>query len=194
MHPEQPVWYVAYGSNLRRARFEAYVHGGTVEGASRVYPGCRSGAPSSGEAPVTIRHRLAFGRYSPNWGGGVAFIDPNRDESVTTIGRAWRIGAQQLGDVIAQENGSSTHDPDPEWLDLDIGGAAHGPFGWYGAVVRCDDVAGEPAFTVTSGNWPIESNPPTVEYLAHVRIGLHELGHDEVVVDRYLAVVTDGLA
>ena len=187
MDPDRPVWYVAYGSNLRRSRFEAYVHGGRVEGTERVYVGCRSSVPASGQVAVTIPHRLAFGRRSRTWGGGVAFVDPARRESTSTIGRGWRVGAQQLGDLIAQENGAEAHDPDPRWFDLEVGGAALGPFNWYGVVVRCDDIEGEPAFTATSADWPIEPNPPTDDYLAHVRAGLAELGHAADVVDEYLA-------
>jgi hypothetical protein len=34
------VWYASYGSNLNRARFMAYIEGGSVAGNDVVYEGC----------------------------------------------------------------------------------------------------------------------------------------------------------
>lgn len=187
MEADRPVWYVAYGSNLLRARFEVYLHGGRFDGASRLYPGCRSRVEPSGEERVTVRHRLAFGRHSPNWGGGVAFVDPARDGRARTVGRAWRIEAGQLADLIAQENGGDHLDPDGAWAQLVPGGAHALRLGWYTTLVRCDDVEGEPAFTVTGEPWPLAPNPPTPAYAACVRAGLIETGLDADEADAYLA-------
>lgn len=187
MTAARAVWYVAYGSNLSRSRFDRYVVGGDLVGARRRYPGCRDATPPSADQRVSVPHRLAFGRRSPTWGGGVAFVDPARDRRASTIGRAWRITAGQLGDVIAQENGRARLAADPTWFDLTPGAMAGTGFGWYGAVVRLDDLDGEPAFTVTSADWPVEPNPPTDPYLDRVREGLRELGLADAEIDAYLS-------
>ena len=42
---DDPVWYVAYGSNMSAARFGCYISGGRPPGARRTYLGCRDQSP-----------------------------------------------------------------------------------------------------------------------------------------------------
>ena len=95
------VWYVAYGSNLSRARFACYLEGGTPIGASHTYAGCRDRSAPHDTAALRIPGRLGFAGESLVWGGGVAFLDPDARGEV--VGRGYLITTEQLDDVAGQE-------------------------------------------------------------------------------------------
>jgi hypothetical protein len=98
---EDPVWYVAYGSNLAFARFRCYLSGGRPHGGARVYPGCRDrSAPTRTEA-VLVPGGLVFAGASKVWGGGSAFYDRSAPGQVAA--RAYLLTPDQVGDVAAQE-------------------------------------------------------------------------------------------
>ena len=52
---DDPVWYVAYGSNLRAARFGCYLAGGRPDGACRTYDGCRDRTRRAATSPSGCR-------------------------------------------------------------------------------------------------------------------------------------------
>ncbi len=69
------IWYVAYGSNLSRARFGCYLTGGTPVGARRANPGARDPSPPRADTALTLPGQVYFADTSAMWGGGVAFYD-----------------------------------------------------------------------------------------------------------------------
>ena len=95
------VWYVAYGSNLSQDRFACYVQGGQPAGARRSYPGCRDRTPPREVVGLRLPGRVRFGGLSRVWGGGLAFLDPERDAEV--VARGYLIGVDQLDEVFALE-------------------------------------------------------------------------------------------
>lgn len=95
------LWYAAYGSNLARDRFLAYLAGGRPAGASRTYPGARDPSPPTDDRPLRLPGRIFFGWQSPTWGGGIAFYDA--EASGTVYARAYRITRPQFSDLAAQE-------------------------------------------------------------------------------------------
>lgn len=98
------VWYACYGSNLLQERFMYYIKGGecTLNGTS--YSGCTDKSDPVDVKPVTIHHKLYFGNKSATWeGGGVAFLDPERDENACTLGRMYLISEEQFLEVQEQE-------------------------------------------------------------------------------------------
>jgi len=104
--PSDLVWYAAYGSNLLRARFLAYLEGGSIGGTDGSGPVEEGAADSS--LPVDDRPlrldgwQLAFAGESRRWnGGGVCAVVPGAGE---VLGRAWLITIGQLRDVWRQEN------------------------------------------------------------------------------------------
>ena len=88
------LWYAAYGSNLARDRFEAYLFGGRPPGATRHYPGARDPRPPRDDRPLLVPGRLFFAGDSPTWGGGIAFYDA--DARGTVYARAYRITTEQF--------------------------------------------------------------------------------------------------
>ena len=60
---EDVVWYVAYGSNLSRARLQEYLDRGPDP------------TPPRADRPVTIGLTLYFAGGSMLWGGGRAYVD-----------------------------------------------------------------------------------------------------------------------
>ena len=184
----QQVFYVAYGSNLDRQRFACYLQGGRAPGAQRTLPGSRDHSPPRADVPTTLGHRLRFASGSPSWGGGVAFVDPQAEADVATLGRAWLVSVPQAADVLAQENG---WDPAGAGALTNAIERAHhdglavvDPGGRYGAVVALADIDGQPAVTFTSPVPAAPTAPPDAAYLGVIARGLaeaHALDADAVV-------------
>jgi len=175
------VWYAAYGSNLDRRRMLCYVQGGRPPGATRTYQGCTDPSPPRDDRPVTLPYPLYFGDRSSVWGGGVAFVDRERDQSRETLGRAWLLTTQQFADVLHQENGRP---PVGEPIDLralrDDGEFTLGD-GWYEHLLLCADEGGVPVVTLTSAR-PHPPTAPAAAYVACMVTGLveaHGLGVEE---------------
>jgi hypothetical protein len=82
------VWYVAYGSNLSRERFQRYLD-----------------RPPLADRALTVDHALWFGGESTVWGGGRAYLDHEPEPGRTTLARAWLLDAEQWDDLHGQENG-----------------------------------------------------------------------------------------
>lgn len=163
------VWYVSYGSNLSRHRFERYLRGGTPRGGRRRYPGARDRRPPSADRPFTLPYRLHFGGRSRTWGGGMAFVDPQRQGHV--LARAYRITAEQFADIHAQENGGAV-----DATDLSLVGDGQQVLagrGNYPLIVRCGTLGGLPAFTFTADRMPAR-NPPRPSYVRTIAAGLAE--------------------
>ena len=155
MNDAEPVWYVAYGSNLLRERFLAYVEGRTFRG--KKHRGCADRTPPREEFAMTLPYRRYFAHRSTLWGGGVAFLDvfsPGR-----TVGRAYLLTTGQFADVLAQENG---------WPDRTAK-----PKGWYRMTLGLGDLDGVPMRTITSmDRGPVHA--PSEAYLDVIRRGEEE--------------------
>lgn len=183
MRPDR-VWYVAYGSNVNRARFMRYLEG------DETHPGARDASPPArsewAEAPL----RLCFAGESTRWGGGVCFVEP--DANASTHVRLWDITSEQFEDVFAQENRSAVP------ISLDWQAVAAGPVtvgsGWYGLVLPVDvDAATEeqPALTFT-WNEAMPHNPPGDAYRSTISDGLAEHpGLSPAAIASYLDAASD---
>src|SRR5215210_6185847 len=82
LRTDDPVWYVAYGSNLSRERFRAYLEGGRPAGSQRHYSGGRDTTPPHQSRVLRLGGRLVFAGISTVWGGGLAFLDPDGEGEV----------------------------------------------------------------------------------------------------------------
>jgi hypothetical protein len=99
------IWYASYGSNISAERFMCYIRGGKPEGATRTYEGCNDKTPPVDQKPINIPHQLYFAKEAKVWnGGGVCFINPERDEQVNTLGNMYLITRAQFLEVVQQEN------------------------------------------------------------------------------------------
>jgi hypothetical protein len=162
------VWYVAYGSNMRAARFGCYISGGQPGGARRTYLGCRDRSPPRRDVGIHLAGGLSFAGRSRVWGGGVAFYDPHSGGEVAA--RAYLLTFGQLSDVVAQETRR------PVGNDLVLGGGRRWatPSGVYETLLHVDDRDGFPMVTLTSLQ-NLEPTPPTAPYLRTMLEGLHEV-------------------
>jgi len=103
------VWYVGYGSNLSKQRFQCYIKGGTPCFGKKQNDGCHDKSPPKEDKPIIIPYPLYFAlpddkKNTSNWGnGGVAFIDPTSNNSTTTYCRMWKITNDQYECVKDQE-------------------------------------------------------------------------------------------
>ncbi|MBT2211528.1 MULTISPECIES: histone deacetylase [Actinomadura] len=170
---DEPVWYVAYGSNLFRERFRCYLSGGRPSGGARHYPGCRDPRPARAAAPVTLPGGIYFASTSPTWGGGMAFYDPGLPGRAAA--RAYLLSRRQFCDVVSQEMWRDTG------VDVDLTEAVRtgrqrlGP-GRYETVLRVGERAGHPmlTFTAPAPHGPAELNAPAAAYLGMLGNGLRE--------------------
>lgn len=65
----QKVVYVSYGTNMDTDRFMAYIVGGGVEGAKKIYDGCRDKTPPTHKLVLASdAHQGYFSRNSSVWG------------------------------------------------------------------------------------------------------------------------------
>lgn len=189
--PERLVWYVAYGSNLCRSRFDRYLTGGPVAQTPNAHAeeGARDPTPPRDEWSGPLDIGLYFAWSSVRWGGGgVAFIDPNPATGVTALVRAYLVTAGQFEDIARQEN----RQPTPSPVDFDAL-EAHGhldlyPERLYGRAVYLgshDD--GRPMVSFTAAE-PPELNQPHPSYMATIAEGLREaLALTDDAIARYLA-------
>lgn len=179
------VWYIAYGSNLLRERFVAYLTGGPGPRGAGHHDGARNPALPLADRPVRIHRRLIFAGESKRWGGGVCAVTPTSDSepvgsshststSAWCFGRAWLITADQLLDVWRQENGGLRLSC-VSWDDLETRGWCDDPLGRYRRLDRLEPVDGIRAVTITCGpELSTETNRPSPAYVAVVSAGLRE--------------------
>ncbi|WP_205717769.1 histone deacetylase [Actinomadura soli] len=167
---DEPLWYVAYGSNLFRERFRCYLSGGRPEGGKRHYPGCRDPRPARAEASITMPGGIYFGYTSLVWGGGMAFYDPGLPGRAAA--RAYLLTRRQFCDVLSQEMRRGTG------VDHDLSEAVArgrqrlGP-GRYETVLKVGERGGHPMLTFTSPERH-PPNAPTAAYLTMLGNGLRE--------------------
>jgi hypothetical protein len=166
---EDLVWYVAYGSNMRAARFGCYISGGRPRGARRTYLGCRDRSPPHRDVGVHLAGRLTFAGTSTVWGGGMAFYHPHADGELAA--RAYLLTFGQLSDVVAQE----ARRPVGSNLALDTGvdGRWAAPSSVYETLLHAGDRDGLPMLTITSLQ-NLEPTPPSGPYLRTMFDGLGE--------------------
>ncbi len=213
------TWYVAYGSNMAAARLACYLEGGCPPGGSRVNPGARDGTLPARSEPVDLPGTTYFAGRSTQWGGGMAFYDP--DEPGRTAARAFLVTVGQLADIAAQEMYRVPADGDPleEVLSTPrnravralraIGARFRGDPGqafsamdrhsWgpgrYETLVRVGELDGAPLVTFTSphGARAVEHTAPAPAYLAMMATGLRESrGWDDEEISGYLDELVSG--
>ena len=100
---DDPVWYVAYGSNLSARRFACYVSGGRPRGGSRTYLGCRDRTPPRRDVGIRLAGGVTFAG-SPRCGAG-AWPSTTLHADGEMAARAYLLTFGQLSDVVAQEAG-----------------------------------------------------------------------------------------
>jgi hypothetical protein len=160
-----PVWYVAYGSNLSAERFRAYLQGGRPQGSARIYAGCRDRSLPRAAGSTWLPGRLCFTGRSTVWGGGLAVYDPEAPGEVAA--RSYLVTFGQLSDVIAQE----ARRPVGRDLVRLPDGRLQALSAVYDAIVELETRDGLPALTMTStaGHAPAA---PSAAYLTTILGGL----------------------
>ncbi len=178
------VWYAAYGSNLLSSRLARYLEGGRAPGASRGHRGARDSSPPLEIRPFTIERQVYFAGRSRLFGGGIAFVDPDR--AGRTYARLYLMSWDQFEDLVAQENGRPTARISSDEMPR-AGTHCLGP-GRYETLVHCGEI----------GNWPILTftadpsnrnrlNTPSGAYLSLVAAGLAEAhAIDDLTIADYL--------
>lgn len=181
----QRLWYVAYGSNLSRERFQVYLQGGRPVGGARDYPGCRDPVGPDRDVSLMVPGGLRFVGVSSVWGGGMAVYDAGATGEIAA--RAYLISAEQFVDVLAQE---MRLEPG---LDVDLtlvretGWHSLGP-GRYQTLAHLGTREDLPMLTFTSSDVGSHRlNAPAEGYLRTIALGLREShGWTRTEIGRYL--------
>lgn len=168
--PER-VWYVSYGSNMNASRFGCYLAGGTPEGGSRAYPGCRDPRVAAATRGHSLPGGIYFATESQVWGGGRAFYDPALPG--TAPARAYLITSGQFADIVAQEMYREPGDDLDLAVVLATGRTRLGP-GRYETLLHTGDLDGYPVLTFTAPWTAADVAPlaPSTAYLAMLASGL----------------------
>jgi len=182
-----PVWYVAYGSNLLAARFDAYLRGCGDDIPWGPHRGASDSSPATGDRRVVVPHPVFFGGHSRRWNGGCCFCpdEPTSAGRLAVVGRAWRITWGQMADVVAQENGRPT---DAAFLPTEPpvpGRAIRVLDGIIDLLIGMDRIDGEPVCTLGSTD-PPAVGPPSASYRAVLAAGMAEMGIDAAEAERHL--------
>ncbi|MBT5569376.1 MAG: hypothetical protein HOJ93_10140, partial [Acidimicrobiaceae bacterium] len=82
MKPTEPVWYVAYGSNLLAARFLAYITGCGDDAVWGAHRGSADTTLPTGDRQVVVPYPVFFGGDSRRWNGACCFCpaEPAADD------------------------------------------------------------------------------------------------------------------
>ena len=167
---DDPVWYVAYASNLRAQRLGCYLAGGRPEGARRTYEGCRDAAPPTRDVLLTLPGQVVFAGRSGVWGGAMAFYDPAAASEV--VARGYLITFGQLSDLVSQE---AQHPIGRNLTPAQVAGRPWPtPSRVYESIVHLGDRGGVPMFCLTSLQ-DLEPAPPSRAYLRTILLGLGEV-------------------
>jgi hypothetical protein len=188
MVPEKIV-YVSYGSNLASRRFHVYIAGGTVEGNTRVYQGCRDKTLPEFKKPYILGGSIIMGWESKNWGGGIAFYNPLSEGQVLASG--YKITVEQFKDVVSQENGKEAGEMNIDFEELLTKRVLNLP-GLYGKVLYIgdDNVTPMVTFTYSENINLLPFNPATPAYLNIIREGVKEtFNFDDIQVEQYLQYI-----
>jgi hypothetical protein len=182
------VWYASYGSNLNRARFMAYIEGGTVAGNDVVYDGCTDTTAPLDDIALELPQSLYFAGWSHRtWGGTAAGFITLGARQPPTLARAYLIAPTQFQEIVRQEN---AHVASVEGIELDLDLAReHGhtrilPQGSYSELIYCGERGGYPMLTFTASENRTDFNRPSPPYLRMIHSGLqesHGLSTDDAV-------------
>jgi hypothetical protein len=172
------VWYVSYGSNLNRARFMAYLHGGRIAGNEVVHEGCADASPPVDDVALELPNSLYFAGWSGRvWGGtsaGFITLDP---QAPSALARAYLITRGQFLDVVRQENANLA---DVDDFDLTVarsrrsGHARLLPTGSYSELVYCGEREGHPLLSFTASANRKDFRSPSAAYVRVIASGLQE--------------------
>lgn len=171
---DQPVWYVAYGSNVLKERFLTYLQGGPIPNSTtgQRQDAARDSSLPTSDQPYAIDRTLFFAGSSSRWGdGGVAFLDADTRPASEVKGRAWRITLGQFEDLFRQENGLSDLVP-IDFDNLVSAGRLEVVDRWYGRVEVVGQIEGLPVLTLASPKLPADTAPAHISYLAVIAEGL----------------------
>jgi hypothetical protein len=157
------VWYVAYGSNLSRARLQEYLDRGPDP------------TPPRAHRPLRIGHPLFFAQESLTWGGGRAYVDHVAAVPAPTLARAWLLTRLQWADLHAQESGPD-HVPGHDPATVADGETRFVGPGRYDVLLGLGRHDGLPVVTFTGPEPldPVTCTRPAAEYLRRIATGLRE--------------------
>lgn len=165
---DDPVWYVAYASNMSSRRLRCYLEGGRPAGARRTYVGCRDPSPPAADVALVLPGSLAFAGRSRVWGGAIAFYDERGGHEVAA--RAFLLTFGQLSDLVAQE---VRRPVGTDLLRPERARPYPAPSGTYESVVTLGHREGVPLLCLTSRQ-PLVPAPPSAAYLRTIADGLWE--------------------
>ena len=182
-----PIWYVAYGSNLLTDRFKSYILGCGDDAIWGCHRGSADATLPAGDRQVVVPHPVYFGGHSRRWDGACCFcpVEPLDYDRLPVVGRAWLVTWGQMVDIVAQENGLPTSAATLPDLAPEPGAAVRVLDGVIDLLLGMDDIDGHPACTLASNNLP-PAAPPSPSYRQVLAAGMAEMGLAPEVAEQHL--------
>ncbi|HEY8891731.1 MAG TPA: hypothetical protein VIM70_15935 [Clostridium sp.] len=82
-----------------------YIQGGFSRFNNKKYTPCNDKSAPLEDKHINIPYKLYFGNNSGSWeGGGVAFLEPKRNDNINTLGKMFLITEEQFNDINEQES------------------------------------------------------------------------------------------
>ena len=187
MNPTEPVWYVAYGSNLLTDRFLAYITGCGDDAVWGAHRGSTDTTLPTGDRQVVVPYPVYFGGESRRWNGACCMCpaEPTSQDRLPVVGRAWLVTWDQLADIVAQEN----HMPADTTTIPDSLPAPGVPVrvidGVIDLLLVLPPMDGIPVATLASSD-PPPAGPPAPRYRSVVAAGMAEMGMSAQEVEAHL--------
>lgn len=169
------VWYLSYGSNMYKDRFLCYINGGRFEASNIVEQGCKDNSPPVDEKNVVIENELFFSLQSSKWQNmGIAFVMKRKTQGLKTFAKMYLITREQFEDVVKQENGIDVNDEiNIDYVFFNKKCEVHVfEKGYYGMLLKIDEVDGVPVYTFTLPVDPDSYSKPSREYLVSIIKGI----------------------
>lgn len=158
------IIYAAYGSNLLRKRFLAYINGGDFYG--KYYSGCSNKRKPISLGYIFVPYKLYFAKSSKSWNnGGIAFLKKFEEIDInnSALVRLWEITEDQFYEIWEQEGKSI-----------------------YTYLLELGKIKNKKILTFT-GDWEDEINKPSEAYIDIIKKGLKETtGWNEKQIDTYI--------
>lgn len=170
----EKIWYFSYGSNVLPERFHCYIRGGQLGNQGKMHVGCSLQNLPEKQMAWQIPHRLYFARYSSNWKGAVAFIDPQENKRQSALGVTYLISQQQFIEIVHQENDLE----ESVAIDLNLLNEKRSiiipHFKWYDQLLLLGYQNNYPIVTFTSSTPQSDFEKPSEAYLSTIIGGIHQ--------------------
>lgn len=191
MGNKEYVWYLSYGSNINYKRFMCYILGKKFLPTSRKPARCSDATPPKDIKYHIFNNPLLFVEKAKQWDDmGVAIINTETNENITTYGKMYLITKEQFRHVTKEENGGIIDNENFSFTKEGLTPQIIKKNKRCGLLLNVGKHEGFPIYTFTSSKniSKMDINRPSKKYIKAISQGIKE-GYklsNEQIVDYFL--------